>query len=86
MVAADGDWLAVDAPGIELVDGKLALGPARPTRVRSALDGAGFVAGARPGDVISIHWDWACDRLSPDAARALEASTRRELAIANRSI
>jgi hypothetical protein len=36
--------------------------------------------------VVSIHWDWACERL--DAARldALRASTIAELAIANTTI
>ncbi len=86
VVGIDRDWLTVDAPAIELVDGRLALGPARRARVRAALDGAGFATGVGPGDVVSIHWDWVCDRLTPRTLRALEASTRRELAIANRSI
>lgn len=35
------------------------------------------------GDLVSLHWDWACERLSPQRAAALDAATERQLAIAN---
>jgi hypothetical protein len=81
-----GDTLVVSAPALELAGGKLQLGAPRPQVVRGWLDGAGFVEDAAPGDVVAIHWDWACERL--DAARldALRASTIAELAIANTTI
>jgi Family of unknown function (DUF6390) len=82
----NGDWLDVRAPAIRLVDGRLSLGPAVRMRVRRAVDGVGFLPPIDAGDTISMHWSWACDRLTPTARRALEMSTRRELAIANRSI
>jgi hypothetical protein len=41
------------------------------------------VDGAGPGDVVSIHWDWACDRLDPGRLDALRAWTQHELGIAN---
>ncbi|HET7027544.1 MAG TPA: DUF6390 family protein [Candidatus Limnocylindrales bacterium] len=84
--ALDGDWLEVAAPSMTLVDGKLALGHPAPTRVRAAVDGVGFLEAPALGDVVSIHWSWACDRLTPAGLAALEQSTRHELAIANRSI
>ena len=69
-----------------LVDGKLALGAPERTRVRAALDGVGFLEAPAPGDVVSIHWSWACDRLTAAGLAALEQSTRDELAIANRTL
>jgi hypothetical protein len=84
--AVDGDWLTVDAPAIALIEGRLSLTSPRPTRVRAGLDGVGFVPAVVPGDLVSLHWDWACDRLTPGAAGRLERSTRQELAVANRSI
>lgn len=84
--AIEGDWLRVAAPCLELVDGKLTLAAPVSIRVRAALDGLGFVPSLVPGDVVSIHWDWACDRLDPFALRALERSTREELEVANRTI
>jgi hypothetical protein len=82
----DGDSLVVSAVPLEMVDGKLRLGPARPERIRGWVDGAGFVEDAAVGDIVSIHWDWACERL--DAARldALRSSTVAELGIANQTL
>jgi hypothetical protein len=82
----DGDWLVVSAVPLELVDGKLHLAPARIERIRGWLDGAGFVDDAQAGDVISIHWDWACERLDGRRLAALRTWTEREIEIANRTI
>ena len=82
----DGDWLVVSVVPLALVGGRLALGDARPERVRAWWDGASFLDAAAPGDTISIHWDWACERLDAAHLARLIAYTRHELAIANRSI
>jgi len=81
-----GDRLVVSAVPLELVDGKLRLAPPRIEHVQGWRDGLGFVEDVGPGDVVAIHWDWACERL--DAARLanLMAWTRRELSVANRTI
>jgi len=62
--------------------------PARRGRwsLPSATDGIGFVGDVAPGDVVAVHWDWACDRLDPSDLARLTRSTRRELGIANRTI
>jgi Family of unknown function (DUF6390) len=82
----DGDSLVVSAVPLELVAGNLQLGQPRIERIRGWLDGAGFVEDAAPGDVVSIHWDWACERLDAARLAALRASTVAELRIANLTI
>ncbi len=82
----DGEWLVVSVVPLVMADGRLELGPARPERVQAWRDGAGFVNGVRAGDVISIHWSWACDRLSAHQLRGLVTWTSREIAIANLTI
>lgn len=82
----DGDALVVSSPPLVMRDGRLAIGPARPERVRGWLDGAGFVEDVIPGDIVSLHWDWACERLDPRRLATLRAATARELEVANRSI
>jgi hypothetical protein len=82
----DGDALVVSAVPLVLDGGRLALGSPRVERVRGWLDGAGFVEDAEPGDVVSIHWDWACERLDQGRLAALRRATTRELEIANRSV
>ena len=82
----EGDWLVVNAVPLELLEGRLALGVPRPERIRGWRDGLGFVDGAAAGDVVSIHWDWACDRLDDRQLANLIAWTGHELALANLTI
>ena len=42
--------------------------------------------GAQAGDMVSLHWDWACERLDRVRLAALVRSTTHELAIANQTI
>jgi hypothetical protein len=81
-----GDELVVRAVPLELVEGKLALGAPRIERITAFRDGRGFIADVEPGDVVSIHWDWACDVLDGPALERLVATTVREMEIANRTI
>ena len=62
-------------------DGKLAFGPPRIEQITAWRDGRGFISEVRPGDVVSIHWDWACDVLAADqvdAAHRLDAASTRD--------
>lgn len=82
----DGDWLVVSAVPLVMEAGRLRLGAPRPERVRAWWDGASFLDEAEPGDVISIHWDWACERLDRARAARLAGWTLRQLEVANRTI
>jgi hypothetical protein len=82
---ADGQ-LVVDVVPLVQQDGRLTLGTARPEVVERWVDGVGFVDDVRPGELVSVHWGWACDRLSARQAANLAASTRRELRIANEAL
>jgi hypothetical protein len=66
--------------------GRLVLGEPRRERITAWRDGRGFLGDVHAGDVVSIHWDWACDVLDEGALARLAAWTRREIAIANRTI
>jgi hypothetical protein len=82
----DGDWLVVNAVPLVMTHGKLSLGSPRTERIRAAHDGAGFVGGVAAGDVVSLHWDWACERLSSFRLASLERSTTHQLKIANQTV
>jgi hypothetical protein len=81
-----GDQLVVNAVPLRLVRSRLELGPARVERVTGWRSGAGFVGEVTPGDVVSIHWDWACDVLDGRSLARLVAWTRLQLAVANQSL
>lgn len=78
--------LAVNAPVLAMVDGKLRIGPMRREVVERWVDGIGFVDDVAAGDVVSLHWGWACDRLTPRQLANLVSWTEFELQIANRAI
>jgi uncharacterized protein DUF6390 len=82
----DGDVLVVDAVPLAFDGGRLTLAAPRRERISAWRDGRGFLGDVEPGDVVSIHWDWACDVLDRASLARLVAWTRRELAIANRTI
>jgi hypothetical protein len=47
-------------------------------------DGLAFVT-PLPGDWVSLHWDFVCDRLAPHAAVELDRANRRALRVVNNS-
>jgi Family of unknown function (DUF6390) len=81
-----GDTLVVNAVPLTLVDGKLALGPARIEEVTGWRDGHGFLGAVSRDDVVSIHWAWACDVLDADQIGRLIGWTERQLSIANETL
>lgn len=68
----DGRQLFLDAPQSE--------------RVTAAVDGLGFVRDLQPGEWLSLHWGWVCDRLTPRQLRQLQAYTARILDLTNRRL
>jgi hypothetical protein len=86
VLSREGDSLMVSAVPLEMVEGRLRLGRPRVERIRGWVDGTGFVEDARIGDVVSIHWDWACERLDRRRLAALQRGTARELRLSNQTI
>ena len=84
--AVIGDLLVVSAVSLEQVDGKLRLAVPRLETVSRWLDGIGFVDDVHPGEMVAIHWSWACDRLTARQLHNLVAWTRLALGVANRAI
>ena len=66
----DGHALGLGSPAVETVT--------------VADDGYALDRAIAPGDVVALHWDWACSRLTDRQASALRSETARQLAFANR--
>lgn len=86
VVTVEGDHLLIRRPPLVLAGGRLGLGEPRPERVTRQVDGMGFVGDARPGDLVSVHWSWACEVLAPEALARLRAATHGCLALANLTV
>ena len=81
-----GESLIVHAVPLGLSEGALALAEPRVQTVRRWLDGTGFVSDVEVGDVVSLHWDWACEVLSPSRLEALQRRTLHSLELANQTL
>jgi hypothetical protein len=63
---------------------RLRLGPPRVEDALVAEGGIGFVADPKPGDRVSLHWDWVCERLSAGELGVLRRASASALMEANR--
>jgi len=82
----EGDDAIVDSQPLVLEDDRLVLGPSRPERVVWAHDGHGLARNLEPGDLVTMHWGWVCDRVGATEVRTLAAGTAQALALANRDL
>ncbi|RTL62091.1 MAG: hypothetical protein EKK42_32940 [Pseudonocardiaceae bacterium] len=81
--AREGDRITVSARRLTWEGAALALGEPATGEVPVAVDGLSFVPDAAPGEVVALHWDWLCGRLTPDQAADLDKNTLRRIDITN---
>jgi hypothetical protein len=85
VVSSSGDQAVVRSQLLAWDGHRLTLGAPEVETVRRSVDGVGFVGALEPGQWVSLHWDWVCDRLTPEQLAALQRSTVKQLAITNRT-
>jgi hypothetical protein len=86
VVRIDGASILVERQPLELQAGRLALGASRHERVVRQMDGRGFADAAAPGDWVSLHWGWVCERITDLEQRQLERFTRHHLHLASSTL
>ena len=84
VVAVHPDRLTVRRRPLQLVLGKLALGD--PRECEAVATGGGYVENVKPGDIVSMHWSWACEVLKPSELARLARATERALALSNKTL
>jgi hypothetical protein len=83
VVAVHGDQVVVESRPLTWDGRRLAIGESgKETAVRS-LGGVGMVSELEPGDWVSLHWEWVCDRLTELQVGFLRSYTLRHLQIVN---
>jgi len=85
-VRIDGASMLVERRPLELQAGVLGLGAAGQERVARQMDGRGFADDAAPGDWVSLHWGWVCERITDLQQRQLERFTRHHLQLASATL
>jgi hypothetical protein len=78
-----GDQVVVESRALVWDGRTLALGPPATETVVRSVDGVGMVGGLAPGDLVALHWEWVCDRLTDAQVGLLRRYTERHLAIVN---
>ena len=86
VVRIEGATIVVERQPLELQAGSLVLGAARQERVVRQMDGRGFADAAAPGDWVSLHWGWVCERITDLEQRQLERFTRHHLQLASATL
>ena len=82
--SVDGETLAVRARPLTWDGAALSLGEGQLQTARWSRDEHAFVTEPRPGDQVSLHWDWVCDRLDDAQVAAVATTTERQLWRVNR--
>jgi Family of unknown function (DUF6390) len=90
VTAIHGDQAAVESRPLRWDGRLLTLGEPAQETARLALDGTvivgGIARGLAPGDWVSLHWDWICDRLTERQLRLLRRYTMRHLDMVNHRV
>jgi Family of unknown function (DUF6390) len=85
VLEVDGDSATVSRRPLVWDGRELRLGPPVARTVAWRTGGTGFLNELQPGDWVSLHWDWVCDRLTSRQVSTLARYTERMLALANRA-
>ena len=86
VLSLSGDQVVVESRALTWDGRRLDLGPAGVETAVRALDGVGLAPDLRPGDWVSLHWEWVCDRLTDRQLAALRRYTHHHLAIVNERV
>ncbi len=81
--AVAGDHATVRARVLGFEGSRLLLGPEVVETARCSVGGVRLAPEVAVTDVVSLHWDWVCDRLSEENLAFLERCTAVNLAAAN---
>jgi hypothetical protein len=83
VLAVHGDQVVVESRPLTWDGVTIQLGPAATLAVLQSVAGVGMVGSVAPGDWVSLHWEWICDRLTESQVGRLRRYTERHLAIVN---
>lgn len=82
--AVEGPRARVAVPSLEWDGWTLSIGAAHVIEARWSDNGRSLLDGLSAGDLVSVHWDWVCDILTPRQVAAIQDYEHRQLEVTNR--
>ena len=86
VVEVTGDTAVVRSRPLTWDGARLDLGAPRLETAQISSDGHALVEGLRPGEWVSLHWTWVCDRLTDRQLRNLRHYSQQQLDITNERV
>lgn len=86
VLSEEGAELLVERRPLAVQEGRLALGAPEPVLATRKFEGRGFADDARPGDWVSLHWNWVCEVISESELQRLARYTHHHMRIASETI
>ena len=86
VISIDGDVIIAEWQPLTWDGRRLALGPAITEPVRRAIDGLGLASPLAEGDLVALHWDWVCDRLTSAQRDVLRGVSTGQLELTNTTL
>ena len=83
VVATAGEHVVVESRPLTWDGHRLELAAPIKETAQRGVDGTGFLDDLEPGEWVSLHWSWVCDRLTDRQLRDLRRYTARQLTITN---
>jgi hypothetical protein len=83
VIDVEGDQVRAEFQPLTWDGRQLALGRPEIEYARRTIDGVGLPPSLSPGDWVTLHWDWVCDKITPAQRTTLERYTTRHLALVN---
>lgn len=84
VVAVEGEHAMVRSQPLSWNGRAVSLGSEREESVRWSAGGRALRMGLAPGDLVTLHWDWVCDRLVEEQATALRSCSELQMDLVNR--
>lgn len=84
--AVEGDKAVVTSEPLTWDGRRLDLGAPRQETVTLAVGGLGFTDQLQPGEWVSMHWSWICDRLDARQLADLKRFSARQLRMTNEDL
>ncbi|HZD22067.1 MAG TPA: DUF6390 family protein [Acidimicrobiia bacterium] len=84
--AVEGEQAVVTSQPLTWDGKRLELGAPRKEEVTVAVGGLGLTDPLQPGDWVSMHWSWICDRLDNRQLSNLKRYSNRQLSMTNNDL